>query len=427
MPDTSLCSPLSRQSTKPIQFCSPNEKAKLLRQLHIRQAGRLDAKLKHNQTIKTSKASQLVKPLKGSQSFENDSEEGSSRSENLAKAENGLGGPVDRFVMNYSSSLLGTLQVMILDLQESMKGLTADGRTVDLEKVSEFFDGFCKVDVKRRNAVISRSLKQALRGISKELYRSVGRVKASGLALMIKGVRDSVLSHRAKTGMIKYLQEPQQSDPEKIAEQLKEILSQSLAARPRPFEATDSELGPQPEASFRSLQAEDRSDQLLPNLSQGRQGPQGLQVFSSDPQSPKAPPSPSNTIESYLLNLSEYDSHQCELNSLDLGKSFNQFYFSSKIDHKYLPDPDFTHLNDLDFEFSDDLDIVNLSSYLQKIRFLALKGPEETFDESNYQLIVQGLKELDPCQQFESDLKRIGQARSRNSQAKRIPANKVSN
>lgn len=394
-------SSFSRQSTKKIQFFSPNEKSKLIQQLQIKQADKSKLKLKRNETMKTLKSSKSIRSIKDfdkSESFDQDLQEDSDNLQHLDIETNA--DPVGRFVKNYSSSMLATLQVMIMDLQESLKVMSVDSRTVDLEKVSGFFDGFCQVDVKRRNGVIAKSLKQALRGINKDLYKSLGRVKLSGLGLMIKGIRDSILCHRVKTDMIRYLQDSQEPDPEKIAEQLKVILDQSLISQPSPLEDLGKEPSPHPATSFKSSNLEDQASLFLSS-------PSHTQNFSSDIQSPRPSSRLNRSFQSYFLNLIEDDNFLSELNELDLGKSLNQFYFSSKIDPKLIPDPNLTNIKNFDIEISDDLDINNLSSLLLKKRFLSLNQPEEIFDESKFKLIIQNLKDLDPSQNLHFELKRI--------------------
>ena len=116
---------------------------------------------------------------------------------------------VDRFINNFSLSILTTLTFLVFDLQEGLSEITSNNKTIDLQKInllhlSKDDTGNLKEKIKKK--LLGKRMKVELNIMFKQVFRKQSqKVNTKSINLLIRKIRSSLISEGIKSSLIEYL------------------------------------------------------------------------------------------------------------------------------------------------------------------------------------------------------------------------------
>ena len=121
---------------------------------------------------------------------------------------------VQRFISNFSFSMINFLNILLLDLEENLKEFSSDNQTIDIEKLLLFKIPENKHEKERiilqKNALIKR-MKVELNVVFKQIFKSKSmKLTSKTVDLLIKKIRKSLICEGIKDELIHYLKSNEQ-------------------------------------------------------------------------------------------------------------------------------------------------------------------------------------------------------------------------
>ena len=335
-------------------------------------------------------------------------------------------GSVDRFIKNFSNSMLASLHVMIVNLSSSLEALSSEKKLWELKKLNNFFGIYPDLNSNAKKEKISKRLKIELNVCINMAKDQSFQGKGKALKFLTDNIKKSIISEGIKKAMLEFLKEYKGDfDKKELEEGLKQILYKKLqryelkAEMDKPSEVKNTRTQSQPEKTIeipgKRIEVVDKTSEAINKSRENTDiTREKIQETFHPAEMQKIHLNDSNVWNTYFDKNLEKGNIYKELNSLDFGKSMGIFVFSSKIDESYLPtNKTITKLtkDQQDIEVSQDLN--NLASYIKKYNFFKLKEKDFELSDEKLKLIIQNIHEIDPSQKKNFEKLRVQKYLSR--------------
>lgn len=328
-------------------------------------------------------------------------------------------GSVDRFIKNFSNSMLASLHVMIVNLTSSLEALSSDKKLLELKKLNNFFGIYPELNSKAKKEKINKRLKIELNiCINMAKDQSVfGQGKA--LNFLMGKIKKSIICDGIKKDMLAFLQEYKGDfDKEKIEKGLRKILNEKLKNYEKKL---DSEKLDEVKNKNIQMQLEKKIELTRNSIEETDKNRENTNTAKEKYQETF------NPVEKQKIHLNELnawnvdlhknldeDNIYKELKGLDFGKTMGNFVFSSKIDESYLPtNKTITNLTTDQQEIEVSQDLNNLASFLKKYNFFKLKEKDFELSDERFKLMIQNMHEVDPSEMKDFEKLRVQKYLSR--------------
>jgi hypothetical protein len=353
-----------------------------------------------------------------------------------------LTSPTERFINNYSMSLLNTLHLKLFDLQEDLKTIENDYKASELQKNNNITK---QTTQKNDRKYLKKIMKLEFEKILKPLVKTSDKKVDTEIEDIMENVKTSLFSEGIKNDMIKFIKITKKPEKKKtIVSGLSKIIKNRLKI--------DKIKAESPDDSFESFSDDFSIHETLDTKKLLIKTPRNRELEKlMYEMNIKVPGGSNQILDKSLVREVDYDETQdhddetkdhkltiqdlgffeneteigSELNKMNWcdAKNIKNFLFSSQVDYKKISPYDIQKYQELyQTDYEEDPDIKNLESIMLKHRFYALKNL------SNYQnmnsqinLVIDASDKPDPNQEL---ILQVAEIRKRYKRNKYMKSNK---
>ncbi|OMJ77260.1 hypothetical protein SteCoe_23168 [Stentor coeruleus] len=331
--------------------------------------------------------------------------------------------PVNRFINNYSMSMVSKLQLLLCSLEEDLANISSmnDLQIENLVQIP-LSAKTSKNSTTSHNKTIKKLMKVELEFVLMPLSRNKSTEAQENMCIIADNIKTSIFSDGMKKDLINYARKSRfVKKPSRIERGMMKIIKKRLKKNKKINGSDDSS-----EDNFNSssddeiaLAFEDSRIRDLKNLkyemnlNTSTMSKRSLRSYGSDREINREE---IKDLESFNCFSDDYrfiedKDVNSELFSMKWCSTLNmkKFLLSSQVNFNYLKEDDygfFNHYNNENIE--GDIDINNLESVMLKNRFYALKGiANNPLDTDYYSLAVTNADELNPIEKKNLEVQKI--------------------